>query len=203
MKFTKLMVLGIISTSLLSTTTLADGPAYIRGQSASSIGQTAAQVLNSGTSTSNGITNPQRPQSDEAPLITYDYATGTSTSPSASEGNNSSPAEAYMPGAFPNANKFISAGTNAEGNLQVGNVVNKVDESISSGFENILKALYGIGTIVAICVFAFMGVQFIIASPQQKAQLKASLLPYFVGLLLFIAGVPIAIFIINLFLQLL
>ena len=106
------------------------------------------------------------------------------------------------PVAIPNANNFINAGLSGR-EINTTDVVEAVDGSIGTGLISILQFLYQAGLLIAVCVFAFMGVQFVIASPQQKAQLKASLLPYFVGLLLFVAGVPIAIFIINIFLQLL
>lgn len=109
----------------------------------------------------------------------------------------------YTGNTLPNAGNFIEAGKNAGNNLNTANVVSKMDESIGSGLVSILALLYKIGALVAVCIFAFMGVQFVIASPQQKAQLKASLFPYFIGLLLFVAGVPIATAIINIFLQLL
>ena len=103
---------------------------------------------------------------------------------------------------IPNAGNFIQAGKNGSG-LNTATLVQKMDESIGPGLVSILQLLYQIGTMIAVCVFAFMGVQFLISSPQQKAQIKASLLPYFIGLLFFVAGVPIAIFIINIFTKLL
>jgi len=102
---------------------------------------------------------------------------------------------------LPNAGIFIQAGINAGNNLTTQHVVNAMDQGIGFGFSDMLKLLYQIGTLIAVCVFAFMGVKFFIASPQQKAQLKESLVGFFVGLLFFVAGVPIAILIINIFIQ--
>lgn len=104
---------------------------------------------------------------------------------------------------LPHAGNFIRAGNNETGNLNTANLVEKVDTSLNQGLTSILRLVYQIGGLVAVCVLAFMGVQFIIASPQQKAQIKASLVPYFVGLLFFLAGVPIAILIINIFTEVL
>lgn len=111
---------------------------------------------------------------------------------------------------LPNAGNFIAAGRPIDENgnhkdlpLNTPELVDKMDQSLGNGLVSILALLYKIGVLVAVCIFAFMGVQFVIASPQQKAQLKASLFPYFIGLLLFVAGVPIATAIINIFLQLL
>ncbi len=100
---------------------------------------------------------------------------------------------------LPNAGNFILAGRDGNANTSV--LVEKMDESIGPGLVSILQLLYQIGVIVAICVLVFMGIKILIASPQQKAQLKAGLIPYFIGLLLFIAGVPIAILIINIILS--
>ena len=101
---------------------------------------------------------------------------------------------------LPNAGNFILAGRDG-GKINTSVLVDKMDDSIGPGLVSILQLLYQIGIIVAICVLVFMGIKILIASPQQKAQLKAGLLPYFTGLLLFIAGVPIAILIINIILS--
>ena len=101
---------------------------------------------------------------------------------------------------LPNAGNFILAGKNG-GKINTAALVDKMDDSIGPGLVSILQLLYQIGAIVAICVLVFMGIKVLIASPQQKAQLKAGLFPYFTGLLLFIAGVPIAILIINIILS--
>ena len=122
-----------------------------------------------------------------------------------------SPVTTYANGnPLPNAGNFIAAGRPIDENgnhrdlpLNTPELVDKMDESLGGGLVSILALLYKVGVLVAVCVFAFMGVKFVIASPQQKAQLKASLFPYFIGLLLFVAGVPIATAIINIFLQLL
>ena len=92
---------------------------------------------------------------------------------------------------------FIKAGNSDE----TTELISSVDEALGSGLESILVLLYQIGDIIAICVFIFFGIRYLIATPQKKADLKASMYPYFVGLLLYIVGVPIAILIIDIFIK--
>jgi len=101
--------------------------------------------------------------------------------------------------AFPDANVFIRKGM--EGDNLTSTLVGYVDPGIGEGLEDILKLLYNVGVVVGVCIPTFIGVKMIISSPQQKAQMKASIFPYLVGLLLFVAGVPIAILIINIFIK--
>ena len=83
----------------------------------------------------------------------------------------------------------------------VESYVDAIDEGLGNGLVKILSLLYQIGDIIAICIFIFFGLKYLVATPQKKADLKASMYPYFVGLLLYIAGVPIAISIINIFIN--
>ena len=101
---------------------------------------------------------------------------------------------------LPNAGNFIKAGQTGD-DINTKKLMDAFDGSLSDGLTAILKLLYQVGVIVAICVFTYMGIQLLLASPQQKAQLKASMAPFLVGLLLFVAGVPIATLIINLIIQ--
>lgn len=80
--------------------------------------------------------------------------------------------------------------------LPVTKLITAIDTAISPGLSAILGLLKIAGLAIAVCVPAYMGIQFIIAPPQKKAELKSGLIPYFIGLLLLIAGVPIAIYII-------
>ncbi len=96
---------------------------------------------------------------------------------------------------LPNPNNFINAGLNAE--ISTSKLIDKMDESLGGGLVGILKLLYSVGLVVGLGVFIYFGILLLITSPQRKAQLKASLAPYFVGLLLFAAGVPIAVLIIE------
>lgn len=103
--------------------------------------------------------------------------------------------------AIPNPGNFINAGQ--KGEVTTSDIIDAVDANLGGGLVSILQLLYKIGVAVAVCIFVFMGIQLLTTSPQQKAQLKASIFPFFVGLVLFIAGVPIAISIINIFTKIL
>lgn len=48
------------------------------------------------------------------------------------------------------------------------------------------------GTVIAICVLLFIGMKFMIASPDEKANLKGALTPYIVGAVLLFASTNIA-----------
>lgn len=164
---------------------------------------TSTAIMNSSNNAANPVAVPDNSsdssESSVSPLFGADGSALTGTSLFAPEPDRYKPSPLV-----PNADNFILAGsTNKNENLRTDVVVDNMDKSIGGGLVSILQLLYQIGLLVAVCVFAFMGVQFIIASPQQKAQLKASLYPYFIGLLLYVAGVPIATIIINIFMQLL
>lgn len=104
---------------------------------------------------------------------------------------------------LPDANAFINAGlNNTVGGINTGTMISSVDTALSGGLTAILVLLYNIGLLVAVCVFSAMGILVLLANPYKKAELKASLYPYFIGLLLYIAGVPIAILIINIIISL-
>lgn len=95
-------------------------------------------------------------------------------------------------------------GNNLFTNINTGDVtaswlVSEVDSGMGSGVKSLLSVLYAFGLMACIGVFAYMAVQVIISPPEKKAQIKAGLTPYFIGLLLLVAGVPIAITIINIF----
>ena len=80
-------------------------------------------------------------------------------------------------------------------------LVNKFDENLNGGLRSIAQFLKHVGIAVAFCTLAYMAVCIIISPPDKKAELKSAFTPYLVGLLLIIAGVPIAIFIINKFIE--
>jgi len=114
---------------------------------------------------------------------------------------------------FPfNGDYFIKSGNNDETAKLIDAIDNglindegdgssKKSTGLGNGLEAILVLLYQIGDVVAVCVFIYFGIMYLLATPQKKADLKASMYPYFVGLLLYIVGVPIAISIINIFIN--
>lgn len=96
-----------------------------------------------------------------------------------------------------NGDNLIKAGDDTE----TRTLIESVDEGLGVGLEAILVLLYQIGDVIAICIFIFFGIRYVVATPQKKADLKASMYPYFIGLLLYIVGVPIAITIIHIFIK--
>ena len=86
-----------------------------------------------------------------------------------------------------------------DGELTASGLVDDIDDGIGDGLVSILALLKNVGLAIAVCALAYMAVQIILTPPERKAQLKAGITPYFLGLLLLIAGVPIAITIINIF----
>ena len=110
---------------------------------------------------------------------------------------------AFADNIFPfNGAGFIKAGDRDNSifwgkGISTDTLVPAVDDALGGGLVSILVALYQIGDVIAVIVLCFMGVKLFVTSPQQKAQLKASLTPYFIGLLLYMVGVPIAVLIIN------
>ena len=83
--------------------------------------------------------------------------------------------------------------------VTAGWLVGRMDAGVGPGIKSLLSVLYAFGLVACVGVFAYMAVQVIISPPEKKAQIKAGLTPYFIGLLLLVAGVPIAIAIINIF----
>ena len=87
--------------------------------------------------------------------------------------------------ALPNPNSFLE---NVNPHL-----INRFDAGLGPGFKAILLMLYKVGYGVALVVTAILAIKLILTSPSKKAEVKASILPYLIGLLLLVAGVPIAI----------
>jgi len=83
--------------------------------------------------------------------------------------------------------------------LTASGLVEDIDDGIGDGLVSILALLKNVGLAIGVCALTYMAVQIILSPPERKAQLKEGATPYFLGLLLLIAGVPIAITIINIF----
>lgn len=93
---------------------------------------------------------------------------------------------------LPNANNLFE-GSNDR-------FIEVIDSSdAGQGLNAILLLLYKVGYGVAIIVTMILAIKLIITSPSKKADVKAGVAPYLIGLLLLIVGVPIAIKIIELF----
>jgi len=95
--------------------------------------------------------------------------------------------------ALPNANAFLASADRLE-------LVDKMDSSeVGQALSGILLLVYKVGYGAAVVVLLYIAIQMIIAPAQKKAEVKAALTPYLIGLLLLVAGVPIATMIIKIF----
>ena len=91
--------------------------------------------------------------------------------------------------AFPDANNLFKNPT--------GNFVDRLDLGLGGGLNTILLALYKVGYTLAVIATVLIAIKLILTSPAKKAEVKAAFMPYLIGLLLLIAGVPIAIKVIE------
>lgn len=96
--------------------------------------------------------------------------------------------------ALPDASAFVQSGN--------ASIINDVDNSeVGQALSGILLLLYKVGYGIAVIILFYLAIQLIIAPAQKKAEVKAALTPYFIGLLLLVAGVPIATMIIKMFIS--
>ena len=118
-------------------------------------------------------------------LVTPSYADTPGFSSTTAGGTAADPA-------LPNPNAFFK---NIDPEL-----VKTVDNSeISKAFSGILWVIYRVGIIAAVFILTYIALQMILAPPRKKSEVKSALLPYIIGLLLLVAGVPIATMIIEIF----
>ena len=96
---------------------------------------------------------------------------------------------------FPNANNLFRD--------QNTTFIDTVDISIGSGLNTILLAVYKIGYTIAVVATMVLAMKLLLTTPAKKAAVKTALMPYFIGLLLLVAGVPIATKVIQIYTQLL
>lgn len=90
---------------------------------------------------------------------------------------------------FPNAENLFR-GANSD-------FVTKIDSNMGDGLKAILLLVYKIGYALAVSILLVIAIKLILATPAKKAEMKEGLLPYLIGLLLLIAGVPLAIMVIE------
>ena len=94
--------------------------------------------------------------------------------------------------ALPNANDFLASAD--------GSIVEAVDSSeVGSGLSGILLLIYKVGYGAAVVILFYLAIQLMLAPAQKKGEVKAAFTPYILGLLLLVAGVPIATMIIKMF----
>lgn len=80
--------------------------------------------------------------------------------------------------------------------------VTLIDENMGGGLNAILLLVYKIGIAIAIIATVVLAMKLMLTNPAKKAEVKAAILPYLIGLLLLIAGVRIAITIIEVYTEL-
>ncbi len=95
---------------------------------------------------------------------------------------------------FPNANNlFVNANQG---------FVDTLDSKLGGGLNAILLAVYKVGYTLAVIATLVIAIKLILTTPAKKAEVKAALMPYLIGLLLLIAGVSIAIKVIEMYTKL-
>lgn len=72
-----------------------------------------------------------------------------------------------------------------------------LDTGMGPGMKALLLMVYKIGYCLAIIVTVVLAIKLLLTDSRRKAEVKAAILPYLIGLLLLIAGVPIAIKVIE------
>jgi len=103
-------------------------------------------------------------------------------------------APAFATPQLPNANNFFRE-------IDSGLVEQFDSAAIGSVLSGLLWVIFRIGYAIAIFVLMYIAIQMIIAPPRKKADVKAAFAPYLIGLLLLVAGVPIAALIIKMFIE--
>lgn len=92
---------------------------------------------------------------------------------------------------IPNANQLFS-------NMDTS-LIQSVDTAMGDGLNSLLYLLYVIGIVIAIIVALVLAIKLLFTTPAKKAEVKAAVAPFLIGLLLLFAGVPIAMSIISIF----
>lgn len=91
---------------------------------------------------------------------------------------------------FTDAQDFLKSGDEA------GNMIDRQALKNTSSF--IFKLLYSIGIIVAVAVGIVLGIQFMVASAEDKAKVKEAIIPYVVGCIVLFGAYPIWTYVVNL-----
>lgn len=83
---------------------------------------------------------------------------------------------------FSSGDKFIQNGKNQAitNNAQTGGTMLK-DEEIRDANSDIFNALLSVGIVLTVLVGGVLGVKFMIASAEDKAKIKESMIPYVIG----------------------
>ncbi len=66
-----------------------------------------------------------------------------------------------------------------------------IDPNVSSTGNKILAYIQGIGTFIAVGVLMFLGIKYMTASANEKADIKKSIIPYIIGAIILLVAVNI------------
>ena len=67
-------------------------------------------------------------------------------------------------------------------------IYNPINNPFSSSISDILGIIQAVGVLVAIIMLVYIGIKFIMTSPEGKADVKKELVPYLIGCILLFAG---------------
>lgn len=67
-------------------------------------------------------------------------------------------------------------------------IYDPIDNPFSSSISDILGIIQAVGVSVAIIMLVYIGIKFIMTSPEGKADVKRELVPYLIGCILLFAG---------------
>lgn len=68
---------------------------------------------------------------------------------------------------------------------------NGIDGSVKNTANTILGYIQGIGTFIAVGVLMFLGIKYMTASANEKADIKKSIIPYIIGAIILLVAVNI------------
>lgn len=82
-----------------------------------------------------------------------------------------------------------TAGSDFSGRyLPKGGEENDITRTVGGIGNTILSIFQAVGTIIAVIMLVWLGIKYIMASPEGKADLKGQLFPYLIGCVLLFAG---------------
>lgn len=72
------------------------------------------------------------------------------------------------------------------------------DEKFEGNIKSIFKFVYTIGIILSVIISAILGIQIMLASPEEKAEIKEKLIPYIIGCIVTFGAFSIWAIVMNL-----
>ena len=109
-------------------------------------------------------------------------------------GTSYTPNELTSPDDVINAGQdFLETGKNNQGQVAING------DKLQTGSSMLFNVLFIIGIAAAVLIGAYLGIKFMLASAEDKASIKESLLPYFAGVIIMFASFSIWRLVIILF----